>query len=615
MNRSTADSNRVTDKLDPTCMPAAGPMRALSVALGMTVVMLAGLTWLTWSLVASIHQVERVEQRGLRIEGLRGAIVHLDEVLTMSARMAAATGDLEWEARYRKFEPTLNAVIEEALRLAPDSYAGQVVATTDAANFALVEMENAAFEQVRAGRPAEARSLLFSPEYDRQKSNYAAGMELLDSELERSILRASEGAGRRVRQLGFASTATLPVLLVCWFVALRRTNRWRGKLLRTHAELDRKHERFFAFSPSLICTAGFDGRFERSNPAWERVLGWTREQLREMSFSELLHLEDLEPTLDALQRLAGGETTASVESRCRCEDGSYRFILWTATPSEGGVGFDAIGHDITARKEVEVAWRGASEAAERANRAKSEFLANMSHEIRTPMNGVIGMTDLALDTDLTAEQRDYLEVIRSSATSLLGVINDILDFSKIEARKLTLDSVEFELSALLSETMRSLESRAREKRIGLTCRIAAGAPTLLRGDPSRVRQVLVNLVSNAVKFTNAGEVTLDVGYAETEAETETETGDERATLLFIVSDTGIGIPKDKQAMIFESFTQADASTTRRFGGTGLGLAIVSQLVELMGGRIWVESEVGRGSRFHFTIPFALSGEARLRKSA
>jgi PAS domain S-box-containing protein len=316
--------------------------------------------------------------------------------------------------------------------------------------------------------------------------------------------------------------------------------------------------------------------------------------------------EELEPGFEVLVTRAWRGTADENEWTYVRKDGGrfpVRLSVTAMRDRDGAVtGFLAIGMDITEQRRAREELVRAKEAAEHAMRARSDFLARMSHEIRTPMNGVLGMTALILDTALSRQQREYMETARSSARSLLGIIEDILDFSKIDAGKLHLEQISFPVHTCCGESMRSLAGQAHRKGLQLLVDIAADVPPYLIGDPHRLRQVITNLVSNAVKFTDRGEVALRVRV------TEHRAGE--VTLEIVVSDTGIGIPQDHQTAIFEAFSQADEATTRRFGGTGLGLAICSQLVSLMGGTLWVKSEIGRGSHFGLAIPLAIDPSVR-----
>ena len=363
-------------------------------------------------------------------------------------------------------------------------------------------------------------------------------------------------------------------------------------------------DRFFRLSLDLFAVATFDGYFVRLNPAWHTVLGFSDEELRAAPFIDFVHPDDRDATSETMSRATMGESVIHFENRYRAKDGSYRWLQWFASPfvARGLVYFGA--RDVTERKDAEDALRRltkeletARSRAEAATAAKGDFLANMSHEIRTPMNAIIGMTDLTLQTKLTRNQRDYIETARDSAEALMTIIDDILDVSKIEARRLTLERVPFVLRDTIEGSVDLLARRAEQKGLKLSCGIAPDVPAVVVGDPGRLRQIVLNLVGNAVKFTDAGEVGVEVVVA--------ERTDEEVLAQVTVRDTGIGIPADKQWEIFGAFVQADASTTRRYGGTGLGLTICSQLVEMMGGRLWLESEPGKGSRFHFVARFGI----------
>ncbi|HVQ77891.1 MAG TPA: PAS domain S-box protein [Candidatus Binatia bacterium] len=727
--------------------------RALLVAQGVIVLVLAGLAW---DVDTSVRRLERVNELHLRSEHLRGAIVYLDEVLTMSARMGAATGDPRWEARYREFDAQLGPALQEALALAPRMGTTAAVRRTQAANAALVQIENGAFALVHRNDLDAARAALSSAEYDRQKGIYAAGMDALDAALEQAARRSMDAEVRRVRVVEGTSIAMLGLLGLCWVVAVRAMNRRNAVLTQDHerlarlsaeleehgatldvkvaqrtrqlAESEARYRALVDEAGDIIYGAGPDGRFTFANPAAQRALGRGEDEILGQPFTTLVHpsqreevaafyrrqLEERTPftyfeflalahdgrgiwlgqnvqilsdaeqgdmlvaiarditaqkqaelalaaseekfrsivetttdwiwAMDGEGRLTyGNPATREVlgyspeellgrlsfellhpEDRPRVEDGlrrplvarpgwsrhllrwrhrdgSYRFLEGSSVPvldEQGRVaGWRGVDRDVTESRRLQEELRLAKEAAEAANRAKSEFLANMSHEIRTPMNGIVGMTELLLGTSVTREQREYLQMVRESADRLLEVINDILDFSKVEAGRLELDAHPFGVRDTVAQTARALGGAAEAKGLELSFRVAPDVPDRLVGDDGRLRQVLVNLVSNAIKFTERGQVSVEV-------EKEWER-DGQAAVHVVVRDTGLGIAPERREAIFSPFTQADGTTTRRYGGTGLGLSISSQLALLMGGRMWVESVVGEGSAFHFTARFGL----------
>ena len=433
---------------------------------------------------------------------------------------------------------------------------------------------------IRAATPERPRSLLI----------------LIESPADLALIESNRWLTAKNALLFVAGVAVLVLSSLVWIWLLRQRVSESEKLFRGA---------FDQAATGMLVTA-IDGTLTKANAAFCAIVGYSEAELLQHKFVDFIHPEDRAACQELARRMLAGEVEAPRgEKRYLHKSGS---IVWAEiSPS---LVRDSLGRplhfiihvaDVTQRRQIATQLQRAKDAAEAASRAKSQFLANMSHEIRTPMNGVLGMVEMALDSELTAEQRDYLGMAKTSADDLLSVIDDVLDFSKIEAGKLDLDPIPFKLGEHLAQTMKPLALRADQKGLELTCDIRPEVPEEVVADPTRLRQILINLVGNAIKFTERGEVGLEVGVA--------SPGEEQLELHFAVRDTGIGIASEKQRLIFEAFAQADGSTTRTFGGTGLGLTISSRLVEMMGGQIGMESQPGEGSCFHFRVPVRVAKPA------
>jgi PAS domain S-box-containing protein len=363
----------------------------------------------------------------------------------------------------------------------------------------------------------------------------------------------------------------------------------RKKLTEELIEKTEELERFFNTALDLLCIADVDGYFRKVSVLWPQVLGYSLEELHGRKFLDFVHPEDLKATIEVTKQLKEGKDVLNFINRYRKKDGSYIYLEWRSKPN--GNFIYASARDITEQIESQKALAQAKEEAEAATKAKSEFLANMSHEIRTPMNGVLGMAQLLSSTNLTEEQKEIVQTIQDSGDALLIIINDILDFSKIESDNLKLEDHPFKIKELIQSVCNLLNKQAQEKRIDLNYFVPSDLPEYLLGDPSRLRQILLNLIGNALKFTDHGKVSIVIAKNEklTPSLPHSPAKDQEIELIVSIKDTGIGIKGDRLSQLFKPFTQADTSISRKYGGTGLGLAISKSLVELMGGTIWVES--------------------------
>jgi PAS domain S-box-containing protein len=584
-------------------------------------VTLATLALVAWSSYEKYRLAETLRHRDSRIQTLHGVILRLDEVLTMSAQMAAATGDLRWERRYRHFDPQLDAAIREAEGLVPGGSSIVAMKETDAANVKLEAMENSAFSLVQAGRTEEAHDALSSPAYESEKRQYSTNLDAVLHEQQKRVDDALDQANRRFTLLLAALAALLLFSIATWIVILGRLRGMQGKLGRRVAErtvdlravnvellaardaaeaaaevnalLARESALILNSATDGIIRIGLDNRATFLNPAGAKMLGATLSDMQGKSVHDAIHHShpDGTPWLEAdcarTQAMRRGELVAGTEDTFWRPDGTSFPVEYSFTPMfdehENKLGAVVMFRDVTERKAIE--------------RMKSEFVATVSHDLRTPLTSIRGALGLLSSGALGAigeKGRRMLDIAVSNTDRLVRLINDILDLERIGSGAVELQRGAVDANAVMVQAVEAVESMAEQAGVRLDI---LPATATFWGDSDRIIQTLTNLVGNAIKFSPADTIV-------------TVSGSQRdGDFLFCVADQGRGIPDEKLETIFERFSQVNSSDSRDKGGTGLGLAICQSIVRAHGGRIWAEKNEPAGSRLKFTIPLKASASA------
>lgn len=577
-----------------------------------------------WELYQSYRDSERENRVIWQVSSLQKQIIYYDEVLTTSTQLATLTGERKWEDKYRVYEEKLDDAIKEALVLEEAREIRGLLNKTSSANKKLIEIENEVFRLIAKGNKKQAVELLNSEEYTKHKRVYASSMNEFSTLLDQQIKDIFNKKEQRIQIDLSGVILSIIGAIVGWILVFRMNRRLHRNLFKNNSKLQdnlqeveelnknldgivesrtRELSIFKRFAESSSNGLGMADMRDQSivyvNEALKELLG--EEEVDEVYRKSIqsYYTDESSKIIEEIVLPSVMKTGAwSGELKLKTAKNQYitTFENYFLVANEMGepVYLADVIIDISERRAAEDELKVAKTIAEDAASAKSMFLANMSHEIRTPMNAIMGLTNLVLDTNLNTKQKDYLQKIHMSSQSLLGIVNDVLDFSKIEAGKVDIESIHFNLNDDVLENISTVVNlKAMDKDIDLNFDIAPDLPNVLRGDPLRLGQIILNLLNNAVKFTSQGSVTLRAFIQDSSIH--------GSMLRVEVTDTGIGLTEEQRNTLFESFNQADTSTTRKYGGTGLGLAISKKLTELMGGEIGVESTYGIGSTFWFTV--------------